>query len=611
MQKFPQSITKTSKNHKNTLSTPVQAKRSSTTSARTTPNTFPPEYSTLTSKVKAISVFKVKPKIQSAMVALATQTSSIFRQDLPRLLNSSVSDPKPRTESTLWSSGSKQVKKSPNRSNLSGSENLSIKEACRIKEWAAKAKPEIERIWRKTVNACHGLEPFNVVFANYKVFIGKGNNAKLIKKILLSRPWWQVVEHKEEANFVWTQWKDKNLLEKFKTQVMRPMIKEDHENFQLVCALRAQIATRVYKSVDIDNLGLQLIRESNSYLMLRGDKFHPEQQKLHNRLEYNECISNKKDLLLTMKFYYKTIGKNIFDKLPISFSISDDSDSEFKDFVKFFTKLENRKQLKSSFRNIWIVKPGEFTNRGQGIEVCRNLNEIISILKSGASSTYIVQKYIEKPLLFYKRKFDIRCYSLMTSLNGVLVGYFYIDGYIRTASVEYSTKDTKNLFVHLTNDAVQKHSTEYGKFENGNKLSYKELQRFIETSFPDKRINFFSQILPQIKSIVKDTMIAASGLIDKGKRLHSFEIFGYDFMIDHKFRPWLIEVNTNPCLELSSPYLGIVIPAMVDNAFKLSLDCVFPPPLGQALESCPVNRFELVFHEEVEGRRFKDLMNLV
>jgi hypothetical protein len=50
---------------------------------------------------------------------------------------------------------------------------------------------------------------------------------------------------------------------------------------------------------------------------------------------------------------------------------------------------------------------------------------------------------------------------------------------------------------------------------------------------------------------------------------------------------------------------------MVDNAFKLSLDCVFPPPLGQALESCPVNRFELVFHEEVEGRRFKDLMNLV
>ena len=27
-----------------------------------------------------------------------------------------------------------------------------------------------------------------------------------------------------------------------------------------------------------------------------------------------------------------------------------------------------------------------------------------------------------------------------------------------------------------------------------------------------------------------------------------FEIFGLDFMIDEDFKPWLIEVNTNPCL---------------------------------------------------------------
>jgi len=28
-------------------------------------------------------------------------------------------------------------------------------------------------------------------------------------------------------------------------------------------------------------------------------------------------------------------------------------------------------------------------------------------------------------------------------------------------------------------------------------------------------------------------------------------VFGLDFMIDEDFKVWLIEVNTNPCLELS------------------------------------------------------------
>lgn len=47
--------------------------------------------------------------------------------------------------------------------------------------------------------------------------------------------------------------------------------------------------------------------------------------------------------------------------------------------------------------NIWIVKPGEFTNRGNGITVCKTLEEIKSIIKNkkkldnGNSRTYIVQ----------------------------------------------------------------------------------------------------------------------------------------------------------------------------------------------------------------------------
>ncbi len=57
-------------------------------------------------------------------------------------------------------------------------------------------------------------------------------------------------------------------------------------------------------------------------------------------------------------------------------------------------------------------------------------------------------------------------------------------------------------------------------------------------------------------------------IIDPHKRLHSFEIYGFDFMFDADFKVYLIEVNTNPCLEASSPLLGRIIPTMLDTAFK-------------------------------------------
>lgn len=42
-------------------------------------------------------------------------------------------------------------------------------------------------------------------------------------------------------------------------------------------------------------------------------------------------------------------------------------------------------------------------------------------------------------------------------------------------------------------------------------------------------------------------------------------------MLDDDFKVYLIEANTNPCLELSAPILSYLIPAMVDNAFRYTI----------------------------------------
>ena len=48
-------------------------------------------------------------------------------------------------------------------------------------------------------------------------------------------------------------------------------------------------------------------------------------------------------------------------------------------------------------------------------------------------------------------------------------------------------------------------------------------------------------------------------------------------MLDSDFNAFLIEINTNPGLEISSPWIQIVVPRMLDDALRLTVDKVFEP----------------------------------
>ena len=73
----------------------------------------------------------------------------------------------------------------------------------------------------------------------------------------------------------------------------------------------------------------------------------------------------------------------------------------------------------------------------------------------------------------------------------------------------------------------------------------------------------YNDLVPKIKEGMKMTMESVRRKINRNQRVHCFEIFGYDFMIDENLKVWLIEVNTNPCLEESSPILEALLPRMV------------------------------------------------
>ena len=69
---------------------------------------------------------------------------------------------------------------------------------------------------------------------------------------------------------------------------------------------------------------------------------------------------------------------------------------------------------------------------------------------------------------------------------------------MRTASKEFSLKNLSR-YVHLTNDAVQKHWDDYSKYENGNKLSYLDFQRYLNKNHADLKCNFAKDVVPKLK----------------------------------------------------------------------------------------------------------------
>ena len=61
-------------------------------------------------------------------------------------------------------------------------------------------------------------------------------------------------------------------------------------------------------------------------------------------------------------------------------------------------------------------------------------------VKELKNSSFIVQKYIEAPLLFRKRKFDIRIWALISHDMRL---YCFKEAYVRTSSEQYDLSGDK------------------------------------------------------------------------------------------------------------------------------------------------------------------------
>jgi len=219
--------------------------------------------------------------------------------------------------------------------------------------------------------------------------------------------------------------------------------------------------------------------------------------------------------------------------------------SEYSAFVNNATELRKKKKHKT-----FIVKPANGA-MGNGIHLYRSAEKVPQ------NDHMIVQEYCDKPFLIDGFKFDLRIYVLVTSCDPLRV-FLYNDGLVRLSTEPYASPQDTNieqLYMHLTNYSINKHSENYEKCESnesGSKRSIKFLNQYLRENDYDT-----TQLWRSITDMIIKTMVLAEPHILHAYRMcrpgHtpggdsvSFEVLGFDVLLDDKLRPWLLEVNRSP-----------------------------------------------------------------
>eukprot|EP01031_Cornospumella_fuschlensis_P033897 gene33897-41014_t len=250
---------------------------------------------------------------------------------------------------------------------------------------------------------------------------------------------------------------------------------------------------------------------------------------------------------------------------------------------------------------VWIVKPVG-SSCGEGIKVVWGIKSVLETILADKSKDrkqspvrYVVQKYIERPLLLHRRKFDIRQWVLITQLSPLTV-YGFSEPYIRLASQPYASSSSSrgdefgDPLVHLTNHSIQKsalpgelrattststststddrglHDDEDCLLKDqGYMMRLEDFRAYLNTCFPRTRGEdpnscdiYATDILPQIQQAVVAGIYSVRDQLQPSP--HAFEWLGVDLMIEEEregLRVRLIEINTSPDI---SPSTGVTAP---------------------------------------------------
>ncbi|EGR27473.1 tubulin-tyrosine ligase family protein, putative [Ichthyophthirius multifiliis] len=455
-------------------------------------------------------------------------------------------------------------------------------------------------------------------------YVGEGNNNERIRKLLQKRSWWSECTDKTSF-FINFKWQQSSIGYKFDKLTDQNQFKQvvNHFEFHKEITNKQNLIKNLIQFCESNKLNpFETITPLTYVIDFKDDNC---EMFLNSFLKFyeNNVPQNLKNKINTQ---YSENIKKLIKQQQITYGIYGSEKYVNHVYVKQTMHESFLDKYNSSY--IWILKP-TYLNRGRGINMFNSLQQLEKIISNYLegfeeqplrkknerkiqvqknqeeqkyqieenllntqrsknqiqqkntqsillkSNQFIIQKYIEKPLLLNNRKFDIRVWALLTHELEIL---FFREGYIRLSSSEFSLRENQidNQFIHLTNNAIQKFSDNYGQYENGNMWTMNQLWSYlyqINNNFTEQY--YKDKILSKIKIIIWITFCSVRKKINMHNRKHCFEIFGYDFLIDSELNIWLLEVNTNPAIDECSNILKKLVPRMIDDALQLTVDKIF------------------------------------
>jgi hypothetical protein len=197
-------------------------------------------------------------------------------------------------------------------------------------------------------------------------------------------------------------------------------------------------------------------------------------------------LGRKDNMARVCNRFRRTFGPENFEYFPKTFVCPGDRAELLAD------EQECKAKAKKGDEPMWIVKPPAGC-KGIGIRLVTDPSTQIK-----ERAIVVVSRYIDRPCLINKTKFDLRLYVAVTSFSPLRV-YLHEHGLARFCTVKYSSKTRKNRFRHLTNYSLNKNNPEFKKAEGdaddeGHKWSARAVwehlqQRGVDTDAIKERID--------------------------------------------------------------------------------------------------------------------------
>ena len=253
-----------------------------------------------------------------------------------------------------------------------------------------------------------------------------------------------------------------------------------------------------------------------------------------------------------------------------------------KDMIRFKNDYDKN--------TLYILKKN--IQRQLGLKITNDYDEIINASKEN----YVVVQYLlQDPYIIFKRKTNMRFYTLIVCNKGEIACYVFDNGFMYYTA-EHFIKNSPNPKHHITTGYIDRKVYEYSPLTHYDLKEYLDNHSNRELLDSEKKVlNSGEKISNYVfHNIYKTLAIVSTSQFSKicnNKNLDddiTFQLFGYDIAIDDQLNVKVIEINKGPDVSQKDAKDGLIKYNMMND--MLAVLKIIDKPSHNYIKLCETSK---------------------